>query len=44
MGQVVNGVVNMLGKTLFDKFKPDIRRELNKVEKNLMLHMHTKTQ
>jgi len=31
LGQVVNGVVNMLGKTLFDKFKPDIRRELNKI-------------
>jgi len=30
LGQVVNGVVNMLGKTLFDKFKPQIRKELNK--------------
>merc|ERR1712198_792583 len=30
LGQVVNGVVNMLGKTLFDKFKPDIRKALNK--------------
>ena len=31
LGQVVNGVVNMLGKTLFDKFKPEIRKALNKV-------------
>jgi len=30
LGQVVNGVVNMLGKTLFDKFKPEIRKALNK--------------
>jgi len=29
LGDVVNGVVNMLGKILFDKFKPDILRELN---------------
>merc|ERR1712198_613888 len=30
LGQVVNGVVNMLGKTLFDKFQPEIRKALNK--------------
>jgi len=31
LGQVVNGVVNMLGKTLFDKFQPEIRKALNKL-------------
>lgn len=31
LGNVVNGIINMLGKTLFDKFRPDIKRELSKV-------------
>lgn len=30
LGQVVNGIVNMLGKTIFDQFKPEIRKILNK--------------
>jgi len=30
LGQVVNGVINVIGKSLFDKFKPDIKREMSK--------------
>jgi len=30
LGQVVNGLINVLGKTLFDKFKPVIKKELSK--------------
>ena len=31
LGQVVNGLINVLGKTLFDKFRPVIKQELSKV-------------
>jgi len=31
LGNLVNGVVTMLGKNIFDHFQPDIMRELNKV-------------